>query len=173
MKKNLQSIIIYLLMFFLFACVSGKKKETTIIEGDLYFDFLRYGSFYNVPDSTVNKFKVYVDTVSREKLNKFDKELIYIYETLIRENLLYSPFIDLKINDDSIIKFYMNKKDYSEIKKHKVKELQNNTKKIIIKAEVKILGERMVFCEKLISAKRKNGRTHQHGGGKLKIEDYN
>ena len=34
-----------------------KKDNTVLIEGDLYYDWFRWGSFYNLPDSFVEQIK--------------------------------------------------------------------------------------------------------------------
>ena len=42
------------------------KHDIKVIEGDLYFSWLRFGSFYNQPDSIIEKVKLYADTVNRK-----------------------------------------------------------------------------------------------------------
>ncbi|CAN5183414.1 hypothetical protein BH11BAC6_BH11BAC6_00790 [soil metagenome] len=49
------------------------KHETKLIEGDLYFNWLRFGNFYNQPDSIIKKVTIYADTVNREVIDSADK----------------------------------------------------------------------------------------------------
>lgn len=66
------------------------------------------------------------------------KNVFKIYETLQKEDLLFSPFVELRLDNDSIIKLYLNKSDYDEIKIHKRKELQADNKKSELRLKAKI-----------------------------------
>lgn len=160
-------ILLFIVTLFLFAC--AQKNKT--IEGDLYFSFFRFGSFYDQPDSIITKFTNYANTVRRETLDTVDKQVLVMYATLKKENLLFNPFVELRLDNDSIIKLYLNKSDYEKIKIHKRQELQNKNKKIKIMAEGKNLGNGMFLCEKLISIDKVDGQTQQIQK-KFKIDDY-
>ncbi len=160
--------IFLLTAIFVFAC--GQDNKT--IQGDLYFSFLRFGSFYNQPDSIINKFKIYADTVNNNKLNTFDKQVLTMYKTLKKENLLFNPFIELRLDNDSIIKLYLDKSDYDKIKIYKRQELQDQNKKIRINLVGNYLGNGMLLCKKLISVDKVDGQTLQIQK-KFKIDDYN
>ena len=157
------------LIVIVFFFASGQNKKAT--EGDLYFGFFRFGSFYNQPDSIVKKFKIYADTVNREIVSATDKKVLAMYETLKKENLLYNPYIELRLDNDSIIKLYLDQSDYDKIKINKRQKLQDNNKKIRIKVEGKNLGNGMLRCEKLISIEKIDGHTFQVQK-KFKIDDY-
>ena len=60
------------------------KKATSIVEGDLFFRPLRYGSFYNQPDSLIKKFVAYADTARLDSLTLFEKEVLETYTTCLR-----------------------------------------------------------------------------------------
>ena len=156
-----------IIIVLLFACGQNKK----ITEGDLYFNCFRFGSFYEQPDSILNKFKIYADTVNRKTISAIEKKVLTMYETLKNENLLYSPFVELRLDNDSVVKLYLNQSDYDKIKINKRQELQDNNKKIRIKVEEKNLGNGMLRCEKLISIDKIDGHTFQVQK-KFKIDDY-
>ncbi|HSY60609.1 MAG TPA: hypothetical protein VK796_01985, partial [Cytophaga sp.] len=89
MKKLVYVFLFILLIIF----ISSSRQNNEIIEGDLYFSVFRFGSFYNQPDSVVNRFKTYADTVNRSNINYLDKKVLTMYELLKQEDLLFSPFI--------------------------------------------------------------------------------
>jgi hypothetical protein len=167
MKKLVYTFLFALLIVF----ISSSRQNNEVIEGDLYFSFFRFGSFYNQPDSIVNRLQTYADTVNRTNITDLDAKLLTMYETLKQQDLLFSPFVELYVDNDSIIKLYLAKSDYDKIKIYKRKNLQDHNKKIRIKAQVKNLGNDMFVCEKLISVEKVQGRTFQVQE-KFKIEDY-
>ncbi len=146
-------------------------SDKNIVEGDLYFSAFRYGSFYNQPDSLIKAFETYADTTNSDSLSNFDKQLLQTYYLLKKENRLYSPFVELRINDSSIIKLYLDTIDYNKIKIYTRKDLQDNKKKIRIKVESKDLANGLLICTKLISIDKLNGVTMQQEK-KFKIDDY-
>jgi hypothetical protein len=159
---------LFLTAISVFAC----RQDNKTIQGDLYFSFLRFGSFYNQPDSVINKFKIYADTVNYNKLNSFDKQVLTMYKTLKKENLLFNPFIELRLDNDSIVKLYLDKSDYEKIKIYKRQELQDQNKKIRINILGSYIGNKMLHCKKLISVDKVDGQTLEIEK-KFKIDDYN
>jgi hypothetical protein len=166
-------LIILVSVFILFInsnCKSG-HQENGQIEGDLYFDWLRIGSFYNEPDSVITQFKLYADTANRKNLDSSSFKILTMYEILKKENLLYRPFIDLRLDNDSVVKIYFANNDYERIKVYKRQNLLDTKKKIRLKMTVRNLGLGMALCTKLISVNKVDGQTYQVNP-KLKIEDY-
>jgi hypothetical protein len=166
-------LIILLSTVLLFAhsnCKSNNQKDKQL-EGDLYYDWLRVGSFYNGPDSLIEQFKLYADSVDRKTLGSSDLKLLTMYEILKKENLLYKPFIDLRLDNDSIVKIYFTNNDYEKIKAYKRQDLLETKTKIRIKMTVRDLGPGMALSTKLLSINKVDGQTYQINP-KLKIEDY-
>ncbi len=166
--KQLPSIILMLLL--LAACQPQERKITagTTIEGDLYFGFLRMGSLYNAPDTEVHKYKLYADSLLKQKdLDTFGKK----YTLLQKENLLYHPFVEVRLDNDSIINLYLDSADYEQIRVYTYHELRDAHKKLRIKAIVQQLGYGMVVCKELVLVEKMEGVT-QPREGKFKIEDY-
>jgi hypothetical protein len=166
-------LIKFFFSFILLSYLSCKQdnQETRQIEGDLYFDWLGIGSFYNEPDSIIERVKLYADTVDSKMLDPSDLKILKMYETLQKADLLYQPFIDLKLDNYSIIKVYFTNDDYEKIKINKRKDLLNAKMKIRIRMEVKDLGYGMVLDKKLLSLQKVPGQTSQINP-KMKIEDY-
>jgi hypothetical protein len=168
--RSLNILFSIVTLIFLSTC-SSDKQESKMIEGDLYYSWLRIGSFYNQPDSIVEKVKLYADTVNRKLVDSSDLKTLTMYEILKKENLLYRPFIDLKLDNDSIVKIYFTNEDYNKINIFNRQELLNTKKKIRIKTEVRDLGLGMALCTNLLSVSKVDGQTLQINK-KLKIEDY-
>ena len=166
------SIILYLIiaLAIFFTCTTV-KQDHKLIEGDLYYSWLRLGSFYDQPDSLIERAKKFMDTVDRKTLDSTDRQYLKMYETLEKLNLLYKPYIDLKLDDASIIKIYFSNDEYKRIKGFNRQELLNTKTKIRIKTEIRDLGNGMALCTKLISADKVVGETLQNNK-KLKINDY-
>jgi hypothetical protein len=165
MKRLLPTILI-----LIFGCNSGQNTET--LTGDLYFSFFRLGNYYNQPDSLVKQFEVYFDTLIIEKANSGDKRFIKQYRILKEKNLLYRPFIYLKVQDDSVVTLYLDTLDYDRIKIYKRQKLQDDNKKVKIEATVTMIDSGLYNCEKLIRVDLVDGETLQRQK-KFKIEDYN
>ena len=67
--------------------------------------------------------KLYIDTVNRKLLDSSDLLDLVRYDLLKKENLLYSPFIDLRLDNESIIKVYLTSAEYEKIKVFKHRDL--------------------------------------------------
>lgn len=85
--------------------------------------------------------------------------------------MLYSPFVNLTIGNDSLIILYLDKADYARIKIYHRKDLLNENKKIRIKASVQPMGYNMYLCKSLTAINKVDGLTGVPGN-KLLIEDY-
>ncbi len=160
----MKGIILLITSFFVFGCEPSNK----IIEGDLYFSFFRLSSYYNLSDSIIHR----LDSIFNSDKNfKIGNSIYEKYNILKKENLLYSPFIELKLDNDSVITLYTNNNDYEKIKLNKIKDLQANFKKIRIKANCRYLGYNLYKCNNILELKKIDGQTLMHSR-KLKIEDY-
>jgi len=168
--RILVKLVLVVILFNQVNCKSD-NQENKQIEGDLYYDWLRIGSFYNEPDSIIEGVKLYADTVDSKMLNTNDLRTLNMYKTLQKENLLYQPFIDLRLDNDSIIKIYFTNNDYERIKIYKRQDLLDAKMKIRIRMEVKDLGYGMALDKKIISLQKAPGQTFQVNP-KMKIEDY-
>ena len=165
MKKLLLGIFILVL-----GC--NKEPKMTKVTGDLYFSFFRLGNYYNQPDSLINSFESYFDTVSVDKLNLEEKKIIQHYNILKEKDLLYRPLVYLKTDNDSVISLYLDTSDYDLIKVHKRQKLQDGNKKLRIEAMVKMVDSGIYICKELRSVVMMDGETLQRQH-KFKIDDYN
>ena len=164
MKRLLPTILI-----LIFGCDNQPKTDT--LTGDLYFSFFRLGNYYNQPDSVVRQFETYFDTLTVEKANSADKRLLKQYRILKEKNLLYRPFVYLRVKDDSVVTLYLDTLDYDRIKIYRRQKLQDDNKKLRIEASVTMIDSGLFNCEKLKRVDLVDGETLQRQR-KFKIEDY-
>ena len=146
-------------------------KEKKEIKGDLYFGFFRLASYYNQPDSLVDNFRMYFDTLDINKASKGDKEFIKLFKIVSSNGLINKPYIDLRLENDSIVKLYLDSVDYDKIKVHKRIKLQTEEKKIVISAKVIDYSNGLFYCDSLLNIEKVDGQTLQIEK-KFKIEDY-
>lgn len=166
MQKSLLFIL-----FFGLSSIDAFGQIADTIKGDLYFGLWRYGSFYKLPHGKAKDFEKFVAEHRGDTNNTSEQEIIHIYDVIKKEDLLYHPYIQLKIENDSIVRLYLEKKDYKQIKKYKLQELQNNGEKITIVLHHRILDNGLIYCEKLISVSKVKGQTLEILK-KFAIEDY-
>jgi hypothetical protein len=164
-------IAIFFLCFLSFFRCKVNRQDTKVIEGDLYYSWFRMGNFYNQPDSLVRGFKLYIDTVNAAFPDAIDRKYVEMYETLKKKNLLYSPFIEMKLDNDSILIVYFNNSDYDRVKVFHRQELIDTKKKVRIKLEIEDLRNGMALNTKFISVDKVDGETLQNDK-KSRIEDY-
>ena len=165
MKRHLATILI-----IIFGCNTQPKTDT--LTGDLYFSFFRLGNYYNQPDSLVKQYEIYFDTLTLERANSSEQRLLRQYRILKEKNLLYRPFVYLRVKDDSVVTLYLDTVDYDRIKVYQRQKLQNDNKKVRIEASVTMIDSGLFNCEKLKQVDIVDGETLQRQR-KFKIEDYN
>jgi hypothetical protein len=165
MKKLIPTILILIV-----AC--DNKPTTDTLTGDLYFSFFRLGNYYNQPDSIVQRFETYFDTLAIGTANSDEKKLLTQYQNLKDKGLLYHPFVYLLSGPDSVVALYLDTLDYEQTKKYKRQRLQDEHKKVRIEASVTKIDSGLFLCNKLKKVELIDGETLQRQR-KLKIEDYN
>jgi len=154
----------------------GTVNDDNIVTGDLYFSFFRIGTYYNLPDSIIKKMDDDLNAVNLDSANnKADSSLVRLvldYRKLKDEGLIYKPLVDIRVNDDLIVKLVLDSADYDKIKAHKYQDLIDNNKKLKIKARTRKTGLGFYYCTDLLEIKLVDGKTLPQDN-KLKIQDYN
>ena len=131
--------------------------------------------FYNLPDSLIKRIQYTMDTVNTAKADSTDKKFFDVYNILKNENLLYKPFVDIKVKEDSMVKLYLDSADYDRIRIFKWRELLNEEKKVVIKARTKYIDNfpvTLLYCKELMDVSLIDGKTYPQRS-KFRIEDYN
>ncbi|MEJ7643728.1 MAG: hypothetical protein WKF87_03980 [Chryseolinea sp.] len=148
------------------------KADTKLMTGELYFSFLRIGNYYNQPDSIVQFYENYFETTDFDKVNENDRKLWAQYKKLKDLDLLYKPFVDISLKEDSVVRLYLDASEYDKIKIYKRHKLQEDKKKVKIECNVNKIDQGLYYCVDLLSVDVVDGETLQRQR-KLKIEDYN
>jgi len=166
--KNL--IIIVGLILIVFGCQT-KPKEKPNLEGDLYYTWLKLGSFYQQPDSLYQIYSQLRDSLGIEELRNQDSTGTFHIELLEKHDLIKSPFIYLKTDSDSIFIVYMTQEEYEPITEYTYQDLIDNKQKIRLKLITEQLTDKLQICKKVISIEKIDGETLQKQK-KFKIEEY-
>ena len=163
------------ILLVLTTCSCIKERDDQLYIGELYFTSFRLGSYYNLDDSTRTNFEYSLDTTDLSKADSSQLKFIKIYRKFSEEGLLYKPFVDLKLNDSSFVKLYMDSSDYDRIKIYKWRDLLDRQKKVVIWGRTRELGRLdfpLLYCTELIDIEVKDGQTFPERQGKFKINDY-
>ncbi len=156
------------------AC-SPTHEDDDLLTGDLFFSAARYGSFYNLPDSVRERIEFVMDTVNVNTADSSSRAFIDAFQRLKDQQMLYKPYVDIKLAENSYVKLYLDSADYDRIKSYKRKFLQGSNKKVVIKAHTRQIGNLSVpllYCTGLVEVKAVEGETLPRGN-KFSIDDYN
>lgn len=161
-------IAIIIIAFFI-GC--KPESQSTKITGDLYYTWLKLGSFYGQPDSMLTQYLQLKDSIGYEGLMKEDSIGTKYIRVLEENNLLTSPFIYLRTDEGKTILLYLDKDDYKKFIKFNYQDLIDKKQKVRIVAEADSLWNKMFLCKSLISVRLIEGKTLQQQK-KFKIEEY-
>jgi hypothetical protein len=165
--------VLILLLIVVFSC--SKEHDRQLYIGELYFSPFRIGSFYNLDDSMKFRVEQTMDTSRLDKADSASRLTIELYRKFKTNGLLYKPFIDLRLNDSSFVKLYMDSLDYDRIKIYKRQDLVDKNKKIVIWGRTKELGRLdfpLLYCTELIDVELADGQTFPQKQGKFRVDDY-
>jgi len=163
------------ILLILTICSCTKEHDDQLYIGDLYFNSFQLGSYYNLDDSMRTKFEYSMDTIDLNKADSSQLKFIELYKKIKDEGLLYKPFIDLRLNDSSYVKLYLDSSDYDKIKIYKWRDLLDKQKKVIIWGRTKEIGRLdfpLLYCTELVDVEVKDGQTFPKRQGKFRINDY-
>lgn len=114
-----------LLILSIFSC---EQKETT--KADLSFKLISWGSFYGVEPEQIEKFEKNFDRIRKNpNAKKQDKELNDFFLRLKDNGLFTSPYINLRIGNDSTLVVYLSESEYNKVKDFNHNDLLQRNKK--------------------------------------------
>jgi hypothetical protein len=152
-----------------FSRVYSQASDT--LEGDLFFGFWRYGSLYKQDKKTIKWIEDLSKNNRRDTLQSNTQDILRIYDVLKKEEMLYFPYVQVCLDNDSIVRLYFQKKDYKKIQVNKLNDLIEKEEKVRMIFQVRELGQGLYYCEKLMSLNRIKGKTRIRPT-KFAIEDY-
>src|SRR5687768_11489741 len=142
-----------IILLVLTICSCTKERDDQLYIGELYFSAFRLGSYYNLDDSTRAKFEYSMDTTDLSKADSSQIKFIKLFRKFREEGLLYKPFVDLRLNDSSFVKLYLDSSDYNKIEIYKWRDLLDRQKKVLVWGRTKKLGKLdfpLLYCTELI-----------------------
>lgn len=143
------------LLFFIISC--NIKNE--IIEGDLFFKLVDFGSFYGRNDTDIKMIEKQLDSIRWSKIaSEQDLDFIKSIDILKKNDLLKSPWINIKVSD-AVIKIYLNETDYKKLKNYNYINLIERHKKIKLKLDLELKDKDIYFCHKILSIEEVDGKT--------------
>ena len=178
MKKIL--IIVAITTSILFACKSVKiepKVEAKYeiqgekVEADLYFNWIRMGNLYNKDVSSRENITSVLDTSKIENMGE-DSVFLILYRALNEKNLLYSPYIEVVMENDVYATWYLTAEDYEKIKKYKLKDLNTENKKVHISADLEMINPNAFQCFKILDIELLDKENYKNSDDKFNVEDY-
>ena len=105
-------------------------QPDTLIQGDLYFKLISFGSLFGVSDDLRTKYYSMIDSIKQlDSIPQQDKELIEIHKILTDNKLIDKPYFHLKVDSVQIMTVYLDEKEFTEISKFNRQELINEGKK--------------------------------------------
>ena len=167
----MKNIILALGSILILLSCQNNSIEKPNLEGDLYYTWLKVGSFYDLPDHYYQDYIKERDSLGVEALRKKDSVGVAHIELLEKHGLLKSPFVYLKTDSDAILVVYMTSEDYQPITKYTYQDLIDNKQKVRLKLVTESLSGHQFICKKVVSIEKVDGETFEEQG-KLKIMDY-
>jgi len=153
----MKNITLTLIIGLLILSCSKNEKE---INGDLYFKLIDIGSFYGADDETIEKFEKSFDSIRWSKIaGKDDLEIIRVFDILKANDLLKSPWINLKTDSD-IKKIYLSELEYEKLKKFDRNKLITDNKKVELKIKATELDSGIYYSDKISDIKIVDGKTY-------------
>ncbi len=157
----------------IFTFCSQPKNESDLINGDLYYTWFNIGSFYNLPDSLLEKALSLQNSKEEADLIAEDSAGYMYFKLLQEHDILRSPWINIRIKEDSIIKIFMQRSDYEVFTKVSHEQLLIDDERINVTASVQHLNENLFKCIELVEVKRLPGQTFiTNRNRKFKVSDY-
>ena len=153
----MKNVTLILIIGLLVLSCSKNNKE---FEGELYFKLIDIGNFYGADEKTIENLETSFDSIRRSKTaGKNELEFIRIIDKLKANNLLKSPWINLK-TETEFIKIFLTESEYEKLKPFDRNTLITDHKKVRLKIEVIELDSGIYFSDRISEIKIVQGETY-------------
>lgn len=133
----------------------------TVIQGDLYFKLISFGSLYGVSDMLRTKYNSMIDSIKQlDSVPQQDIELIKIHDILTNNGLIDKPYLHLKVDSTQIMTVYLDEEEFKEISKLKRQELINEGKKIRLKLLGREIRNEIFYASEITELDKIDGKTY-------------
>lgn len=159
----MQRLIFYTVYIFMtFGCIDSRRQKGIVVEGDLYFSLSIMPNFYGLPDSVAERAEKILDTIKVQHLDLVDSAIFSKYKILKSKDLLYKPYILLKLDNDSVITVLLEKAAYKRIAPTDYLKLIKDRIKLRVKAKVEPLQGSIYYGLSIIDMDTVRGQTREH-----------
>lgn len=153
----MKNITLILIIGFLVLSCSTKPEE---FKGDLYFKLIDIGSFYGADEKAIEKIEKYIDSIQQnESAEKDELEIIRVFEILKANDLIKSPWINLKTESD-IMRIYLSESEYEKLKQFDRNKLIANNQKVELTIKVIELDSGIYYSNKVLKMNLTEGKTY-------------
>ena len=143
-------LVITCLLIVFAGCEKKSKTTAVTLKGNLHYPWLKFGNFYNQPDSLFQKFEAMKDSAGYDLLYKEDSVFAKSLQILEEKELLKSPFIYMITNTDSIVIVYMNQEQYEPFTGFTYDSLVKNQQKVAVELSASKLYSNLYVAKPLI-----------------------
>lgn len=148
-----------LTLFLILIIFSCEQKEIT--KADLSFKLISWGSFYGAEPEQLEKFEKIFDSIRKNpNAKKQDKELDDFFVRLNENGLFTSPYINLRIGNDSTLVVYLSETEYKKVKDFNHNDLQKRNKKVELELEIVKKDVDIYYAERILSVNEVDGKTY-------------
>lgn len=167
----LKLLTLILIGSIIIACRSGHESSVSdaiVIEGDLSFKLLEFGSFYALADGLEDKIFHLIDSLEAlpsSTLSEDEQELLRMVNLLKDNNLLFSPSFNLR-TDEGNYRVYLDSQEYDQIKLFKREDLVRENMKIKIRLKGQPVATdlkeapQLFRCLQILSIEKVPGKTY-------------
>jgi len=127
----------------------------------LFYKLISLGSFYGVEPEQLQKFEKAFDSIRKNpNAKKVEKELDDFFVRLKDNGLFTSPYINLRIGNDSTLVVYLSETEYEKVKDFNHNDLQKRNKKVELELEIVKKDINIYYVERIISVNEVDGKTY-------------
>lgn len=121
----------------------------------------KLGSFYGAEPEQLEKFEKLFDSIRKNpNAKKQDKELDDFFVRLNNKGLLTSPYINLRIGNDSTLVVYLSETEFKKVKDFNHNDLQKRNKKVELELEIVKKDVDIYYAERILSVNEIDGKTY-------------
>ncbi|MGJ8591208.1 MAG: hypothetical protein ACSHXF_01595 [Aquaticitalea sp.] len=150
------------LFFSILLFLSCNKKEYLVVEADLTFNSISFMSAYGASEEEYATLNHDMDSVLMNPTKNETTKLYKHFSKLKEKDLLKSPYIFLKIDNDSVLPVYVSDKQYVKVRGIKHIDLVKENKKAILKIKLSKIDNNIYFSDSIIEVKKINGRSRSN-----------
>ena len=151
----------FMVFAFLILGNNFKKREKSVLNGDLYFPKIAFASFYGATDSMFQALTAEMDSAlaSDENVAAHELEAWQHFDRLRDYDLLRKPYLYLRKEDGSNLVIYLSESEYEKVKNFERLDLVKAHHKVSLILEVDLFDSLVYYSDNIIELKVVDGQT--------------